>query len=319
MELQDKDTKQWLHSRLASLNPAHDWKPDSGRALARLRERNPAGTGRRRWVWLAAATAALCVCLLVLLSPPACANPRGCGVSIWHSVFSKQAALPAVPPVVSTAPPPVVPAAPVEAPPSNPPAAIKHTAKPAAQAAVAAPPMLTNYKQSGSPTAPLACEIYTDYECPACAALYRDVIPLLVTQYVLTGKVRMLHRDFPLSQHAFAMPAARYANAAGQLGHYDEVVDQLFRTQVLWSTSGDVDSQVAAVLPPGVMEKVREMVKKDSHLDETVDADLLTGHQDHLTQTPTLVIVSNGKRQLISGVPNFAMLQSYLDQLLAQH
>jgi protein-disulfide isomerase len=319
MELQDKDTKQWLNSRLASLNPSRDWKPDSNQALARLRERNlTTGAGRRRWIWLAAAAAAVCLCLLVLLSPPACANPRACGVSIWHSVFSKQAALPAVPPAFPTTPPPVVPAAPVQTLPANAPVAAKHPAKPASQAEPATP-ILTHYKESGSPTAPLACEVYTDYECPACAALYRDVIPLLVTQYVLTGKVKLLHRDFPLPQHQFAKLAARYANAAGELGHYDAVVDQMFRTQATWSISGDIDSQVAAVLPPGVMEKVREIVKNDSHLDETVDADLIMGHQDELRQTPTLVIVSNGKRQLIGGVPSYAMLQSYLDQLLAQH
>src|ERR1700722_5231484 len=57
-----------------------------------------------------------------------------------------------------------------------------------------------NYKASGAADAPIACEIYSDYECPSCAAFYRDTMPLLLAEYVKTGKVKLLHRDYPLQQ-----------------------------------------------------------------------------------------------------------------------
>ncbi|MES1257063.1 MAG: thioredoxin domain-containing protein [Acidobacteriota bacterium] len=166
-----------------------------------------------------------------------------------------------------------------------------------------------NFRQSGSPDAPIGCEIYSDYECPACAVLFTETVPKLVEQYVKTGKVRLLHRDFPLPRHPYARLAASYANAAGALGQYDVVVNQLFRTQTIWGRDGNVDAQVARVLAPGVMQHVRALVKADTKPDEIANP-------DHVDQTPTIVIVHKGQRIPITGVVRFEDLKKYLDELL---
>ena len=44
--------------------------------------------------------------------------------------------------------------------------------------------------------APITAELYTDYECPHCATVFMGVIPEFVRDYVKTGKVRFIHRDF---------------------------------------------------------------------------------------------------------------------------
>ncbi|HEY6343129.1 MAG TPA: thioredoxin domain-containing protein, partial [Bryobacteraceae bacterium] len=200
------------------------------------------------------------------------------------------------------------------------PAPVKtETAKPQAAAQTPGTRAAPNYKESGSPDAPITCEIYSDYECPHCAVFFRDTLPMLVADYVRTGKVKVLHRDFPLPQHPYAKLAARYANAAGQAGRYDAAVTQLFKTQDVWSKNGDVDTQLAAVLSPAVMRKVREFVEHDQQLDDTVTADQAMGVKDNLTATPTLVVVWKGKRQNISPIPSYTLLKSYLDDLLAQH
>jgi protein-disulfide isomerase len=182
----------------------------------------------------------------------------------------------------------------------------------------AAPPVAKNFKLSGSPSAPITLEVYTDYECPSCRTLYMDVLPPLEAQYVATGKVQLLHRDFPLTQHQYSRLAAKYANAAGQIGRYELVASQLFKTQPEWAQNGNVDATVAKVLPPGEMQKVRELVKSDPHLDDTVTADLAMGARDNLNQTPTMIIVNRGKRQKIDGAVPFNILKSYLDQILAK-
>jgi protein-disulfide isomerase len=179
-------------------------------------------------------------------------------------------------------------------------------------------PAAKNFKLSGSPTAPVTVELYTDYECPSCRNLYMEVLPLLEAQYVATGKVQLLHRDFPLTQHQFSRVAAKYANAAGQIGRYDLVAGQIFKTQSEWAQNGNVDAAVAKVLAPGEMQKVRDLVKGDTHLDDTVTADLAMGARDNLNQTPTMVIVNKGKRQKIDGAVPFNILKSYLDQMLAR-
>ncbi|HEY3827107.1 MAG TPA: thioredoxin domain-containing protein [Bryobacteraceae bacterium] len=185
--------------------------------------------------------------------------------------------------------------------------------------ALAAASVQKNFKESGSPTAPVSVEIYTDYECPACRQLYMETLPSLNSEFVATGKVHLLHRDYPLPQHQFSKVATRYANAAGTIGKYDVVANQIFVTQPDWSQNGNVDAAVAKVLSPADMEKVRTMVKSDSHLDDSVTQDVAMGNNvDHLNQTPTIVIVAKGKREVINGGAPYAILKQYLEQKLKQ-
>jgi protein-disulfide isomerase len=189
----------------------------------------------------------------------------------------------------------------------------------AAVVPAAAKPIVVNYKESGSPAAPVVCEIYSDYECPACAGFYRDIFPLLFAEYVKTGKVRVVHRDFPLPQHRFAKLAARYANAAGELGHYDEVVTQLFASQPEWAASGNVDAAVAQILPPETMRKLRVLIESDPKLEATVAVDLSKAAQDQINQTPTVVFVHKGVRTKVAGIQSFDLLRNYLEELVTLH
>lgn len=307
------NVERWVEKRLNSLETVRDWRPDAASALPRLWERDRVYRARRRrWTWIA--VAASIASLSVLAVPGRCDSPgsNSCGQPLagrlWHEVFPKPAApkppvalLPV--PIASTPPAPPVTMAQNQAP--------KHQPVPAA-------PVAVPFKQSGSLAAPILCEVYTDYECPACAELYRDVMPRLVSEYVETGKVRLLHRDFPLPQHQYARLAARYANAAGALGQYDLVVKHLFQTQSQWENDGSIDRQLAQVLAPRVMQKVRDLVQNDAALGDTVAADQAMGLQDRIAQTPTIIVVYKGKRQPIAGFPNYVLLKTYLDQLLAK-
>jgi protein-disulfide isomerase len=173
-----------------------------------------------------------------------------------------------------------------------------------------------NFKESGSPTAPVTVEIYSDYECPHCARFFLDTIPSLTEQYVRTGKVRLVHRDFPLPGHPHARLAAGYANAAGQLGYYELAVGQLFRTQQVWSGNGAIDAQLALVLPPGVMQKIRALVQQNGKPDDRVSVDMAAATANRLNETPSLLILVKGRREVVAGAPPYPILKSYLDQLL---
>jgi len=297
------NVNRWVDDCLAALDDGGEWQPEASLARARLRDLDRQARIRRRWAWATAAAA--CLGLLAFIEPRACAMPRGC----FQSAGENTAPRPATAAQVTES---TNPAAPVSV----------QTAKP--QAATPAVVSTTetrvarNYKESGSPGAPIACEIYSDYECPSCAAFFRDTLPRLVAEYVQTGKVKLLHRDFPLAQHPYAKLAARYANAAGQAGQYDKAVSRLFQTQDIWGASGDIEAQLAPVLSPAVMRKVRDMVAHDQRLDDTVAADQAMGVSDRLRATPTLVVVWKGNRQSISPIPSYALLKSYLDDLLAR-
>src|SRR5450759_5281075 len=291
---------QWVDGPRASLDPPNAWQPNVTRALARFRERRKAYRIRRtRWTW--AAVAASLTALGVFLLAPAPCSGAGC---------NKPGAAP--PAVVFEGPVAAPPPAPVAAAPAPPPAI------PAPRAGRPAAAPVRNFKESGAELAPITCELFTDYECPHCATVFLETIPEFVANYVRTGKVKLVHRDFPLPQHQYARLAARYANAAGVLGYYEIVVTQIFRTQAIWATSGDVGTQVAQVLPRDVMEKVRDLVQNDGRLDDSVAADVAIGRQDQLNQTPSMVVVYKGRRQLLAPIPPPELLKSYFDELLTK-
>lgn len=182
-------------------------------------------------------------------------------------------------------------------------------------------PANLNYKESGSPTAPVTIEAYTDYECPHCARFYEVFMPQFAKDYIQTGKVKFIHRDFPLPGHPHAVMAAKYANAAGEVGYYDVAVAQIFKTQDIWSVNGkntgDIDAQLIQVIPPGAMQKIRELVKTTGPIDAAIAKDVAAAQNvDRIPSTPSIVIVTkNGKREPLSSVMElpYTTFRKYLD------
>ena len=127
-----------------------------------------------------------------------------------------------------------------------------------------------------------------------------------------------MHRDLPIPQHRFSKLAARYANAAGETGHYDEVVHQLFASQSEWAENGNIDAAVAGVLPEESMRQVRALVESDQRLDATVAGDLSMAARDQINQVPAIVFVYKGIRRTVSGSPSMSLLRSYVEEMLRQ-
>src|SRR5215213_849838 len=80
----------------------------------------------------------------------------------------------------------------------------------------------------GETTAPVTVVEFTDFQCPACAAMH-PVLEEVLKSY--GNKVRFVVRDFPLNQHEFARKAAEAANAANAQGKYFEYIAVLFKNQ----------------------------------------------------------------------------------------
>jgi protein-disulfide isomerase len=71
------------------------------------------------------------------------------------------------------------------------------------------------------------------------------VIPDLIEQYVDTGKIRYVYREFPLTSiHPAAQKASEAAICAGQQGKYWEMNEHLFDTVDEWGAQGDDPSAV---------------------------------------------------------------------------
>ena len=80
----------------------------------------------------------------------------------------------------------------------------------------------------GEPNAPVTVVEFTDFQCPACAAMH-PVLEEVLKSY--GNKVRFVVRDFPLDQHENARKAAEAANAAHAQGKFFEYAALLFKNQ----------------------------------------------------------------------------------------
>jgi protein-disulfide isomerase len=80
----------------------------------------------------------------------------------------------------------------------------------------------------GPANAPVTIVEFTDFQCPACAAM-QPVLDEVLKTY--GDKVRFVVRDFPLVMHANARKAAEAANAANAQGKFFEYTALLFKRQ----------------------------------------------------------------------------------------
>jgi protein-disulfide isomerase len=80
----------------------------------------------------------------------------------------------------------------------------------------------------GRQDAALTLVEFTDFQCPSCAQR-RPVLERIAAEY--GGRVRIVVRDYPLSQHADAPKAAEAAEAAREQGKYWEYAALLFQNQ----------------------------------------------------------------------------------------
>jgi protein-disulfide isomerase len=73
---------------------------------------------------------------------------------------------------------------------------------------------------------------FSDYQCGFCARYMRQTYPQLESEYIKTGKVRVMMLDMPIeSIHKFAFKGAEATRCAGEQGKYWEMHDRLFAKQ----------------------------------------------------------------------------------------
>ena len=135
----------------------------------------------------------------------------------------------------------------------------------------------------GDATAAVTIVEFTDFQCPACAAMHPVLDEVLKTY---GNKVRLVVRDFPLNQHENARKAAEAANAANAQGKFFEYITVLFKNQ----KALDVPS-----LKKYAGELGLDRAKFDAALDRSVYADevkkdISEGEIYGVGSTPTIFV-----------------------------
>ena len=171
----------------------------------------------------------------------------------------------------------------------------------------------------GNPGAPMRIEVFSDFQCPACKRLHEEELPMIMKDFVNTGKVYLIDRYFPLPMHAYARPAAELVCAAAQLGKYREAADVLFARQSSWSVDGKVEETVDTVLTAPERVKLKALVK-DAAVWRQIQRDIEEGGAVPVKGTPTLLVTYGTKRYPLSGegALNYRLLKSFLNDLVSK-
>jgi protein-disulfide isomerase len=220
--------------------------------------------------------------------------------------------------------------------PQTKPKVAKVAAKVAPTEQSAGPPV----KSYGSKSAPITLEVFTDYQCPSCRGFYEQTLRSLINEYVASGKVYLVHHDYPLSAHSHSGEAARWANSAARVGEFDQVEAALYDNQPAWEDSGDIQKYVAAAMSPADFKRVQAQMKgcegpgpvagvsgavsyppngKPCPIDAYITPDIVLGTKVPVNATPTFVITYKGKRLAPgSGGVSWPILKQFFDSLLSQ-
>jgi protein-disulfide isomerase len=144
---------------------------------------------------------------------------------------------------------------------------------------------LTGYAL-GKPDAPLTMVEFTDLQCPFCRQYMLTSFDEIRKNWIETGKLRYISRDFPLDFHAQALPAARAARCAGDQGKFWEMRLGLMRNANLLTadyitkTAGDLKLESKAFAACAVSTKY----------DAEIQAEMAEGTKLGIGGTPTFVI-----------------------------
>ncbi len=94
------------------------------------------------------------------------------------------------------------------------------------------PPSADDDPVKGKADAPVTIIEFSDFQCPFCAKFYKETLPSIDSQYIKTGKVKLVFRDFPLSSiHQTAQKAAEAGECAHEQGKFWEMHNKIFDNQ----------------------------------------------------------------------------------------
>jgi protein-disulfide isomerase len=141
-----------------------------------------------------------------------------------------------------------------------------------------------NCPSTGPASAPVTIVMFSDFECPACAAMHPTLTRVL-QEY--KGKVRLAVRNFPLvDRHPNAIEAAKAAAAAAEQGKFFEYTEILYRNQ----SQLDRDSLLSYASQLGLnIEKFRADMAAGTTLSR-IQKDISDGDRYGVTSTPSIFV-----------------------------
>ncbi len=166
----------------------------------------------------------------------------------------------------------------------------------------------------GAEDAPVTIIAFSDFQCPYCRQFEQQAFQRLKTEYIETGKVRLVFRDFPLTQiHPNALPAAMAAECAHNQDAFWPMHDRLFANQGAWGQS-DTPNEVFVGYAEEIgldVDAFRGCLQNREPIQE-ISGDFQDGVDGGVRGTPAFFMGG----EMLSGAQPFGAFQKRIETLL---
>ena len=161
----------------------------------------------------------------------------------------------------------------------------------------------------GNPDATVTVIEYASVTCPHCATFHETIYPTIKENYVDTGKVRYIFREFPTAPAEMSVVGSMLARCAADRGGQDAfflVLDSLFKTQRTWIYGESPREELVKVASQaGMDEAAFDACVRRSELLELINKNVSEAREKYEVQsTPSFVI--NGNLRHFSNADDFS-------------
>ena len=164
----------------------------------------------------------------------------------------------------------------------------------------------------GSPDAPVTMVEYASATCPHCADFHIHELPLIKKEFVDTGKVKFIFREFPLDQVALAAFMLTRCASGGDAKKYSAVLDMVMKTQRDWAQNPK-DGLMKIMRMAGLSDEAFDKCLKDEKLAKKIMNSARNASRDfRIESTPTFFI--NGRR--VTGRRDIAEFRRIIEEEL---
>lgn len=173
----------------------------------------------------------------------------------------------------------------------------------------------------GNKDATITMVEFSDFQCPFCGAFYSQTLPQIQKDYIDSGKVKLVFRDFPLvSIHQNANAAALAAQCANEQGKFWEYHDMLFSSQRIWAsmvTSNATDAFKQYAMDLGLDSETFNSCFDSLKYQDKINQNVQDGMKYSVSGTPTFFIGDDKKGYIqIVGAKPYLAFKQVIDQQL---
>ncbi len=192
----------------------------------------------------------------------------------------------------------------------------QQTSQPTAQAVDISKVKIDGQPFIGNPNAPVTVAYWYDYQCPFCRKTEEEVMPQLINDYMKTGKVKLVYKDFqflgPDSQTAGLAEHAVWEVAPDKFYQWHKAMyDKQDNENSGWGNKADILALTKSVgIDSAKVEQL--MTSKADEYQKAMDEDKREGEALGVSGTPSYII---GKQLIVGAVP-FSTIKTAIDQAL---